>query len=127
MNISGGGGSGATAAATIDANGNLTGITITNPGVGYTSAPTLSLSGGGGVGSISRAAGLAANVCGGLTKVGGGTLILSGANTFSGVTTVSNGTLDLTGGLALQDSAWRSGRASSSIPRFRRTPSPSAA
>ena len=39
VNITGGGGSGATAAATIDANGNLTGIAITNPGVDYTSAP----------------------------------------------------------------------------------------
>ena len=35
-------GNGATAVANIDASGNLTGITITSPGVGYTLAPTIS-------------------------------------------------------------------------------------
>ena len=38
VQITGGGGVGATANATIDSNGNLTGVTITNPGVNYTSA-----------------------------------------------------------------------------------------
>ena len=43
-----GDGTGATAVATIDyATGNLTGITITNPGVNYTTAPTFTLIGGG--------------------------------------------------------------------------------
>ena len=43
--VTGGGGTGATANANINSNGNLTGITITNPGVGYTSAPTFTFSG----------------------------------------------------------------------------------
>ena len=47
VQITGGGGTGATAAATIDANGNLTGISITNPGQNYTSAPTFTHVGGG--------------------------------------------------------------------------------
>lgn len=44
--IVGGGGTGATATATLDANGLVTGIQITNPGTGYTTAPTVTLSGG---------------------------------------------------------------------------------
>ena len=44
--ITGGGGSGATAAATVDPqSGAVTGITITSPGSGYTSAPTVTVSG----------------------------------------------------------------------------------
>jgi hypothetical protein len=39
--ISGGGGSGATATATISTNGAVTGLSITDPGSGYTSAPTV--------------------------------------------------------------------------------------
>ena len=40
----------------------------------------------------------------GLTKAGGGTLALSGANTFSGTTVISGGTLTLSNSLALQNS-----------------------
>ena len=43
MTITGGGGSGATATATLSG-GTVTGITITNPGTGYTSAPTVTIS-----------------------------------------------------------------------------------
>ena len=43
--ISGGGGSGATAVATLSGK-KVSAITITNPGSGYTSAPTISISGG---------------------------------------------------------------------------------
>ena len=50
VQFTGGGGSGATAAATINA-GVVTGVTITNPGSGYTSAPTVSFVGGQQVGS----------------------------------------------------------------------------
>lgn len=44
VTLSGGGGSGATAVATIHSSGFVTGITITNGGSGYTSCPTIILS-----------------------------------------------------------------------------------
>lgn len=46
--ISGGGGAGATASAVLSngSTGTVTGITLTNPGAGYTSAPTVAFNGG---------------------------------------------------------------------------------
>ena len=94
-----GDGFGATARANVDSLGNLTGIVITNPGVGYTVAPTFTLVGGGlsNTGSITGSATLVANAGGGLTKVGNGSLTLTGTNTYSGATLVSAGTLTLSG------------------------------
>ena len=43
VTLSGGGGLGATATATINAQGQVTAITITNAGTGYTSAPTITI------------------------------------------------------------------------------------
>lgn len=97
VTISGGGGTGATAVATFDSTlGRVTGIEITSPGFGYTSTPTVTLSGGGtnvqtALGSVT----LGANVCGGLTKLGSGTLILNATNTYTGATVISNGTVRL--------------------------------
>ncbi|GAA5131942.1 autotransporter-associated beta strand repeat-containing protein [Luteolibacter yonseiensis] len=95
VTITGGGGSGATAVANIDASGNLTGITMTNPGVGYTSAPTFALVGGGSgnTGAITGTATLAANTSGGLTFTGtsAGSTTLAGASTFAGDITISGG------------------------------------
>ncbi len=54
VSITGGGGTGATATATI-AGGAVTGFNITNPGSGYTSAPTVTLTGGGGTGATASA------------------------------------------------------------------------
>ncbi len=86
-------GSGATALASIDANGNLTGITITSAGVNY-SNPTFTLIGGGGTGSVTGSATLVANATtGALTKNGSGTTTLTAANTYGGPTTVNAGTL----------------------------------
>lgn len=45
--ITGGGGTGATATATVSG-GSVTGVTITNPGSGYTTTPTVAFTGGGG-------------------------------------------------------------------------------
>lgn len=55
VTITGGGGSGATAAATI-ASGKVSAINITNAGSGYTSAPTVTITGGGGSGATATAA-----------------------------------------------------------------------
>jgi len=101
VDITGGGGVGATALAVVDASGNLTGITVTNPGVGYTSAPTVALVGGGGSGATIGAVSLAANTTGGLTKTGTGTLTLSGANTFGGTTRITAGSLAIANATAL--------------------------
>ncbi len=98
VQVTGGDGTGASAIAVIDANGNLTGIRLTNPGVGYTVAPTFTLVGGspGNTGAISGTPTLAPNVTtGGLTKVGTGTLILTGNNSYTGGTSVNAGTLAL--------------------------------
>lgn len=100
VTISGGTGSGATAVATIDASGNLTGIIITNPGV-YTVAPTTVTLRGGGFSTTSSstvAITTAANTSGGITKISTGTLTLTGTNTYTGATTISAGTLQLGNG-----------------------------
>jgi autotransporter-associated beta strand protein len=95
VTISGGGGTGATAVAQFNsANGNVTGLEITSRGFGYTSSPTVSLSGGGtNVQATLGGVTLGANVGGGLTKIGTGSLILAATNTYAGPTIVSNGTL----------------------------------
>jgi autotransporter-associated beta strand protein len=97
VEITGGGGTGATANAVIDSNGNLTGIAITNPGVDYTSAPSFTLVGGGvsSTGAISGTATLVPNTSGGLNKLGNGSLTLTAVSTYTGPTTVTAGTLQL--------------------------------
>ncbi len=87
-----GDGTGATAVANIDANGNLTGVTITNPGSDYTFANATLVGGNGGT-VFSDPANLAVNTSGGFTKKGAGTLTLSGASTYTGATVVEAGTL----------------------------------
>jgi autotransporter-associated beta strand protein len=71
----------ATATATID-NGLVTGLTIVNPGSGYTVAPTVSIAGPGVPNSFS-----------GPTTVNSGTLVLSGNNA-SSITIGSSGVLE---------------------------------
>lgn len=96
VTITGGGGTGATAVATIDASGNLTGIVMTNPGIGYTSAPTFALIGGavGATGAISGTATLVANTSGAMTFQGSGTTTIKGIPTYTGGTTVAAGKLE---------------------------------
>jgi len=93
--ITGGGGSNATACATISG-GSVTGIAVTSPGNGYSSAPTVTLAGGGfttaaTVGTVTTAA----NVSGGLTKLGAGTVTLYSSSTYTGNTVIGAGTLSL--------------------------------
>ncbi|NLE37812.1 MAG: PEP-CTERM sorting domain-containing protein, partial [Pirellulaceae bacterium] len=102
VRITGGSGTGATAVATV-ANGEITGITATNPGSGYLPGDevTATLWGGG--------AELAADppvvtldayaTSGGLQKLGLGTLTLAGANTYTGPTSVEAGCLDIDGSI----------------------------
>ena len=55
VTITGGSGSGATAVATINADGQVNGIAVTANGGGYLSAPTITFSGGGGSGAEAKA------------------------------------------------------------------------
>lgn len=89
VNISGDG-VGASAIASFDpTTGTITGITVTSPGSGYTYA-NVSLVGGG-ANTASASANLGAISGGGLTKLGNGTLTLSGSNAFTGTLLVTNG------------------------------------
>ena len=95
-------GTGATAVAVVDESGAVSGITITNPGSGYTAAPAVTLEGqGNGSGLTLGTPTLAANnTSGGLTKRGAGALRLNGFNTYAGDTVVEEGGIGGTGYLA---------------------------
>ena len=103
------GGVAATAVANFDyTTGQVTGITITNPG-DYTSTSGLGVTFKGGNGSASiaptvNAISTGANSSGGMTFQGNGTTTLSNANTYTGDTKVTAGTLALSNNLAIQNS-----------------------
>jgi FtsP/CotA-like multicopper oxidase with cupredoxin domain len=80
--FSGGGGSGATAAATVSG-GIVTGIIVTNPGTGYGTAPTVTITGGGGTGATATAV-LVGGGVGSVTLSSGGLNYVTPAITFAG-------------------------------------------
>src|SRR5262249_54884456 len=89
-----------------DANGNLTGLQITNPGTDYTAPPVFTLFGGGvgNTGNITGTASLVANTSGGLTKLGGGTMKVTRISTHTGPTKISGGSLAVVSGVIDQTS-----------------------
>jgi autotransporter-associated beta strand protein len=78
-----------------DAGDTIIGITITNPGTGYTVAPTVTLIGGDGGTTTLTASTLANLATGGLTKQGLGILTLTGNLTYGGTTDIQAGTLQI--------------------------------
>lgn len=98
VEITGGSGKGATGAALFDyTTGNVTGLVVTCAGRDYQDGDlvAVTLKGGGVADNALGSAPIGAITSGGLTKLGAGTLTLSGTNTFTGATIVSAGTLSL--------------------------------
>ena len=95
VDIRGGGGTGATAIAQFDyTTGSVTGIVITSHGYGYTTAPSVVLTYGGSTNVYIGQAAIGANASGALTKLGTGTMQLSGTNnTYTGGTFINAGML----------------------------------
>ncbi len=90
------GGATASADAVINAQGQVIDIVIVNPGSGYTTPPTFSITAAaGGTGSGASATGVAPLTApGGLTKIGSNMLTLSSSgDTYAGPTNVSGGVL----------------------------------
>jgi fibronectin-binding autotransporter adhesin len=105
VTVSGGGGTGATAIANVS-NGVITGVTLTNPGQGYTPGSTVTFSFNGGGATTAAPAftytiaasgdpNLVTNGTGGLTKIGTGTLLLTGQSTYTGTTAINAGELNV--------------------------------
>jgi T5SS/PEP-CTERM-associated repeat protein/autotransporter-associated beta strand protein len=84
------GSGGATGYATLDANGHVASIVVTNAG-SYTTPPTAQVAGSTAVLSVATAA----NSGGGLTKTGSGQLTLTAAPMYGGNTAVNSGNLRL--------------------------------
>ena len=97
VDITGGGGTGGTAVATVTG-GVVTAVTITNPGIGYTTTPTVTITGGGGTGATATAT-VVGNEINAIAVTTGGTGYTSPTVTFSGGTgSGAAGTVSVTAG-----------------------------
>ncbi|MGA2063193.1 MAG: autotransporter-associated beta strand repeat-containing protein, partial [Thermoguttaceae bacterium] len=94
----------ATGIAVLNQAGQVADIVVTNPGSGYTSAPTISIDAPSS-GSAATATGTFNANPGGLTKIGAGTLTLPNTNTYTGPTAVSAGKLLLSGAGSINTSS----------------------
>lgn len=102
--VCGGSGTGATAVALFDyQQGSVTGIVVTSAGAGFLAGDTVTatLIGGGPADTVLNGVSLAANVSGDFTKLGTGTLTLTGANTYGGDTILDEGALQAVDGEGL--------------------------
>lgn len=100
VSITGGGGTGATVAATV-VNGTVTALALVNGGTGYTSAPSVLITGGTGIGASATAAitGSVANIL--ITNAGTGYIApVVGITGGGGAGAAADATLDLKGGIA---------------------------
>ncbi len=102
VSFTGGSGTIGSGYTVLDSSGHITGVVVTSPG-SYSSDPTgVVIAGVSNAGNVSSPTiTTAANNAGGLTKIGAGTLTLSGANTFAGNVLVSTGGLQITNPNAL--------------------------
>ena len=96
-----GDGFGASALAEVDGSGTVTGITITSPGIGYTTTTVSLLGNGTAAPALLDVATLGAGTTGGLTKLGNGTLTLTGTNTFTGANSLQLGVIQASNNSAL--------------------------
>jgi autotransporter-associated beta strand protein len=105
VQISGGGGTGATAYAVMNS-GSISQIVVTSPGTGYTSAPTVTLTGGGAAqaATVSGVSLNGGNSSGGMVFQGAGATTLSGTETYPGATAINAGTVIVSGDLSATSS-----------------------
>ncbi|HZL65511.1 MAG TPA: hypothetical protein VFD50_11290 [Thermoleophilia bacterium] len=96
--ITGGGGTGGTAVATVTG-GVVSSITITNPGIGYTTAPTITISGGGATTDATATATVVGNEINAIAVTTGGAGYTSPTVAFTGGTgSGAVGTVSVTAG-----------------------------
>jgi autotransporter-associated beta strand protein len=100
-------GTNATGIAILNQAGQVFDIVVTDPGSGYTSAPTITIDPPffPGSGNAATATGTVIASPGGLTKTGVGTLTLANTNTYTGPTTVNAGKLLLNGAGSINTSS----------------------